>query len=51
VTHILADHSCDYVMATQALAATARSYEVIRTPETDMASDHYPVLATFEVPE
>lgn len=41
---------CDYVMATRDLAAHARSYEVIRTPATDMASDHYPVLATFEMP-
>ena len=42
---------CDYVLATTALAATARRYEVIRTPATDMASDHYPVVATFEIPE
>jgi exodeoxyribonuclease-3 len=41
---------CDYVLATAALAAGARTYQVIRTPATDMASDHYPVVATFEVP-
>lgn len=41
---------CDYVLATAALAAGAKSYEVIRTQETDAASDHYPVIATFEVP-
>jgi exodeoxyribonuclease-3 len=40
---------CDYVMATRALAACARSYQVIRSTETDVASDHYPVLATFEI--
>lgn len=40
---------CDYLLASKALAACASSYEVIRTPATDMASDHYPVLATFEV--
>lgn len=40
---------CDYVMASKALAATAHSYEVIRHPVTDMASDHYPVLARFGV--
>jgi exodeoxyribonuclease-3 len=40
---------CDYVMASKALAYHARSYEVIRTPATDMASDHYPVRAVFEV--
>lgn len=42
---------CDYLMASNALAAYARSCEVIRTPVTDMASDHYPVLATFELPQ
>lgn len=41
---------CDFVLATTALAAGARRYEVLRTPDTDAASDHYPVLATFEVP-
>lgn len=41
---------CDYVLATAALAACATRYQVIRTPETDAASDHYPVVATFEVP-
>lgn len=39
---------CDYVLATAALAACARRYQVIRTPVTDTASDHYPVVATFE---
>lgn len=41
---------CDYLLASRALAATARTYEVIRNTVTDSASDHYPVLATFEVP-
>mgnify|MGYP001089625826 CR=1 FL=1 len=40
---------CDYVLATTALAAGAKRCEVIRTPETDAASDHYPIVATFEV--
>lgn len=40
---------CDFVMASKALADCASGYEVIRTPATDRASDHYPVLATFEV--
>lgn len=40
---------CDYVLASPALAAHASSYGVIRTPATDMASDHYPVLATFSL--
>lgn len=41
---------CDYVLASQSLATHAESYQVIRNAATDMASDHYPVLATFEVP-
>jgi len=41
---------CDYFLASQALAAHAQFYEVIRNKASDMASDHYPVLATFEVP-
>lgn len=40
---------CDYLLASEAFAATARSYEVIRNETTDTASDHYPVLATFEI--
>lgn len=42
---------CDYLLASQALAKHAQSYQVIRTSVTDMASDHYPVLATFDVPD
>jgi endonuclease/exonuclease/phosphatase family metal-dependent hydrolase len=42
---------CDYVMATPALANYARSYQVIRNKATDVASDHYPVLASFDLPE
>lgn len=41
---------CDYLLASQALAQHARTYQVIRNSVTDAASDHYPVLATFEVP-
>jgi endonuclease/exonuclease/phosphatase family metal-dependent hydrolase len=40
----------DYLLASQALAAHAQSYQVIRNESSDIASDHYPVLATFEVP-
>lgn len=40
---------CDYLLASNALADHAKSYQVICTPITDMASDHYPVLATFEL--
>jgi exodeoxyribonuclease III len=40
---------CDYVMASQALAARATSYAVICTPSTATASDHYPVFAGFEL--
>ena len=42
---------CDYMLASQALAQHATSYQVIRDSVTDMASDHYPVFATFEVPK
>lgn len=42
---------CDYLLASQALAQHARSYQVIRSAVTDVASDHYPVLATFELPQ
>lgn len=38
---------CDYLLASKALADKATSYKVIRTPATDMASDHYPILAEF----
>jgi exodeoxyribonuclease III len=40
---------CDYVLATRALATSATAYEVLRSPLTDAASDHYPILASFEV--
>jgi len=40
---------CDYILASSGLAACAVSYGVVRTPVTDMASDHYPGLAIFEV--
>ena len=40
---------CDYVLASAALAAGARTYEVVGASETDMASDRHPVVATFEV--
>jgi endonuclease/exonuclease/phosphatase family metal-dependent hydrolase len=42
---------CDYLLASKSLAEQAKSYQVIRTPATEMASDHYPVVATFEVPQ
>ena len=38
---------CDYLLASKALATQATSYNVIRTPATDMASDHYPIFAEF----
>ena len=40
---------CDYMLATKPLAAAAKSYAVVRTPETDWASDHYPIVATFDL--
>lgn len=41
---------CDYVLASKAMAALGRSFQVVRNSATDMASDHYPVLARFGVP-
>ena len=38
----------DYLLASAALASRARTYRVIRTPLTDAASDHYPIVAEFE---
>jgi len=37
----------DYSLASAALAETAISYAVIKNDHTDMASDHYPVVAEF----
>lgn len=39
---------CDYLFASKALAERARRYEVLRTPETERASDHYPVLLQLD---
>lgn len=40
---------CDYILATGPLAARAAHYEVIRDANTGVASDHYPVLARFDL--
>jgi endonuclease/exonuclease/phosphatase family metal-dependent hydrolase len=42
---------CDYLLASKALATHAKTYQVVRNAASDMASDHYPVLATFDVPK
>lgn len=42
---------CDYLLASKAVVQHAQTYQVIRNATTDDASDHYPVLATFEVPQ
>lgn len=39
----------DYIFATADLAARATACEVLRTPETAQASDHYPVVADFDL--
>lgn len=39
----------DYILATKALAESAMSYSVIKNAVTDMASDHYPILAEFNL--
>lgn len=40
----------DYLLAPLALASHAASYEVIGNAATGMASGHYPVTATSEMP-
>ena len=40
---------CDYLLASMALARKAVAYEVVRNAITESASDHYPVLATFDL--
>jgi endonuclease/exonuclease/phosphatase family metal-dependent hydrolase len=40
---------CDYVLASKALASHAKTYQVIRNTASDMASDHYPVVTTFDL--
>lgn len=37
----------DYILASAALAETATFYAVIKNDKTDMASDHYPIVAEF----
>lgn len=39
----------DYILANAALAKIATSYAVIKDDNTDMASDHYPVVAEFDL--
>lgn len=41
----------DYVLARPALAAYARAYRTIRGGVADTASDHYPVVVEFDIPE
>lgn len=41
----------DYILASRPLAACAKGYRVVRTAACDTASDHYPVLAEFELPD
>jgi endonuclease/exonuclease/phosphatase family metal-dependent hydrolase len=40
---------CDYFLVTPPLAERAISYEVLRSTRTDHASDHYPIVARFEM--
>jgi endonuclease/exonuclease/phosphatase family metal-dependent hydrolase len=37
----------DYILASALLAQAATSYAVIKNDKTDMASDHYPIIAEF----
>lgn len=40
---------CDFVLTTEPLAACAKNYRVTHSSEADMASDHYPVVTTFDL--
>lgn len=42
-------HRSDYVLASPELAAAARRYAVLRNVLSEQASDHYPVMAEFEL--
>ncbi|GAB3846280.1 hypothetical protein GCM10029963_25780 [Micromonospora andamanensis] len=42
-----ADMRLDYLLATPTLAARLRAARVVRDPDTEHASDHYPLLAEF----
>jgi exodeoxyribonuclease-3 len=39
----------DYILTSAALAEKAVAYEVIKNDQTDKASDHYPILAEFNL--
>jgi len=39
----------DYILATKQLAESATAYSVIKNSITDMASDHYPIVAEFNL--
>jgi endonuclease/exonuclease/phosphatase family metal-dependent hydrolase len=39
----------DYILVTKSLAELVAAYSVIKTPLTDMASDHYPIVAEFNL--
>lgn len=41
----------DYVLARPELAPHARAYRTIKNARTDAASDHYPVVVDFDIPE
>lgn len=41
---------CDYLLTTPSLIRRASRFEVLRSPTTDWASDHYPILAEFARP-
>ena len=38
----------DYFMASKALAELVTDYAVLKTAQTDSASDHYPIVAQFQ---
>lgn len=39
----------DYIYTNKRMSEKAKSYRVLRSPETDYASDHYPVIVDFDI--
>ena len=50
ITHDIAhaDTRLDYIFVSQALREAVTDYRVVRTPDTEIASDHYPVVAELK---
>lgn len=43
-------HRIDYIMASRSMALKCTSSQIFNGKDTDLLSDHYPVMATFKIP-